>query len=112
MKFLNSTLAGLLFTALAGCDAQIYPRPYRSTVVLSADVAPHVRLVTPLSATSYTVQYVPGIISEAAIVTSFAPRCTELGLIAVRASGPTRRQVVRRGWRKPLKVNVFTVTCR
>ncbi len=111
MKFLSFALAGLLVAAVAGCDAQIYPRPSRAVVVLSADVAQHVHLVTPLSATSYTVQYIPGTISEAVIVASFAPRCAELGLIAVRAPGPTARRTIRRGWRAPLTVNVFTVIC-
>ena len=112
MTILNLTLAGLLLTAVAGCETYVYPRHHHDMIVLSTDVEPHVHLVTPISATSYSVQYVPGMVSEAAIIASFAPRCTELGLIAVRGPGPTRRQMVRRGRRAPLTVNVFTVVCR
>lgn len=113
MKYLKTIISGLFVFGVAGCNMEIYPQPYRSPVVLSTQVSPHVYLVTPLSGLSYSVQYFPGAISERAIVNSFAPHCTTLGRRAVRGLGPTRRQFVRRNrWQRGQTVNMFTVICR
>lgn len=113
MKCLTSILSGLFVLGVAGCNMEMYPQPYRSPVILSAEVAAHVYLVTPLSRSRYSVEYIPGVVTERAIVASFAPRCREIGRSAFRAAGPTRHRIVRHHrWRRSRAVNVFTVICR
>ena len=111
---MRATLAASILTAsilLAGCAVSVGPSPYRGPIVLGASVQPHVVAIIPLTATSYSVQYVPGLVTEAMIVASFRTTCADIGLVAVRGPGPTRRQVFRRGRAAPDTVNSFTVVC-
>lgn len=105
-------IALTITTLLTGCAVEMVPRPYAGPIVLSDPVRPYVVGITPLGSTSYSVMYVPGVISEATIVASFRTTCSSRGLVAVRGPGVTRQQTFRHRRRAPTRVNVFTVTCR
>ena len=111
---MKSLIAASVLTAsslLTGCAVAVGPAPYRGPIILATDVRPHIVAIIPLTATSYSVHYVPGLVTEAMIVASFSITCADLGRVATRGPGPTRRKVVRRGRAAPYTGRIFTVVC-
>lgn len=113
MKVFRAVQLAALSFMVAACVVTAGPPPYRGPIDLDATVRPHVVTIIPLTSTSYSVHYVPGVVTETTIIASFQPTCAELGRVAIRGPAPTRVQTFRRGrGAAPDTLNVFTVVCR